>query len=314
MAAAKKNFMRVSELAQRSGVSTHTVHYYLKEGLLSQPLKTGKTMAYYNETHLERIRLIKRLQKEENLPLAFMKERLASLAETERNLENKGGGGRTDDSTAPRRRNAPAARNGKNRRLIIDKARELFSQKGYHRTKISDITEPLKMGKGTFYLYFPNKRELFFSVIDDVIEHLVRETGAAIVDEEDVTRRLEIRVVNFIRTYRNAQQMIHLLRGQAVSEDQEPEDKVKEIYQKLIDPVAGELKNGVEQGLFQPMRTDLIGFFGVALCEALSYWLATHKDLSDEEGMIIMGNFFLSALGVPPRKRGKTNPALPERA
>jgi DNA-binding transcriptional MerR regulator len=74
MAARKR--MRMAELARASGVSRDTIHYYLREGLLPKPLKSGKTVAYYDDAHLERLQLIRRLREEKYLPVAVIRRLL----------------------------------------------------------------------------------------------------------------------------------------------------------------------------------------------------------------------------------------------
>ena len=71
----KKNdkSLRISQLAELSGVTVPTIRYYLNEGLLPPPVKTGKTMAYYDPACVARIRLIKRLQRERFLPIEVIK-------------------------------------------------------------------------------------------------------------------------------------------------------------------------------------------------------------------------------------------------
>ena len=70
--------LRISELAKRSDVSIPTIKHYLKEGLLPRPIKTGRTMSYYDESCVDRVRLIKRLQNERFLPLYVIKQILES--------------------------------------------------------------------------------------------------------------------------------------------------------------------------------------------------------------------------------------------
>src|SRR5690606_18236712 len=70
---AERKRMRMAELARVSGVSRETIHYYLREGLLPRPVKGGKTVAYYDESHLERLTLIRRLREEKYLPLAVIR-------------------------------------------------------------------------------------------------------------------------------------------------------------------------------------------------------------------------------------------------
>jgi len=65
--------LRMRELAAASGVPAPTIKHYLREGLLPEPVKTSRNMAYYPPEFVERIKLIKRLQEERYLPLKAIK-------------------------------------------------------------------------------------------------------------------------------------------------------------------------------------------------------------------------------------------------
>ncbi len=75
--------LRMSELADASGVPPGTIKHYLREGLLPEPVKTSRNMAYYPPEFVDRIKLIKQLQEERYLPLKAIKEVLDRLAELE---------------------------------------------------------------------------------------------------------------------------------------------------------------------------------------------------------------------------------------
>lgn len=62
--------MRMSELAERSGVPVATIKYYAREGLLPPGQATGATQALYDESHLERLRLIRVLREIGQVPVA----------------------------------------------------------------------------------------------------------------------------------------------------------------------------------------------------------------------------------------------------
>lgn len=64
--------MRIDELAQRAGVPTRTIRYYTQQGLLVSPRLKGR-VGYYDERHLERLRLIKELQEKRFLPLSVIR-------------------------------------------------------------------------------------------------------------------------------------------------------------------------------------------------------------------------------------------------
>ncbi len=67
----------LTELANLAGVTPRTVRFYLSQGLLPSPGATGPGVKY-GEEHLDRLRLIRRLQRE-HLPLAEIRSRLSGL-------------------------------------------------------------------------------------------------------------------------------------------------------------------------------------------------------------------------------------------
>ncbi len=72
--------LTIGELSRRTGVSTQTIHYYLKEGLLPRPVKTSKTWAYYTFNHVELINMIKNLKERYFFPLKVIKGILAEVS------------------------------------------------------------------------------------------------------------------------------------------------------------------------------------------------------------------------------------------
>jgi DNA-binding transcriptional MerR regulator len=80
MSAAADGMLKMSELAERSGVSAGTIKHYLREGLLGsqqQVVRTSRNMAYYPPDYVGRIQLIKRLQEERFMPLRVIREVMA---------------------------------------------------------------------------------------------------------------------------------------------------------------------------------------------------------------------------------------------
>jgi DNA-binding transcriptional MerR regulator len=76
MSAPAKELLKISELAERSEVPVATIRHYLREGLLPEPVKTSRNMAYYPPEFVDRIRLIKQLQEERFMPLRVIRELL----------------------------------------------------------------------------------------------------------------------------------------------------------------------------------------------------------------------------------------------
>lgn len=53
----------------------------------------------------------------------------------------------------------------RSKRLLLEKAIELFSERGYHQTKISDIVTAANLTQPTFYLYFQSKESIYKDLI-----------------------------------------------------------------------------------------------------------------------------------------------------
>ncbi|MBK8266605.1 MAG: MerR family transcriptional regulator [Nannocystis sp.] len=60
---------KMKDLCELTGLDRQAVHFYIQQGLVPEGQKTGRNMAYYGPEHVERIKLIRRLQHERFLPL-----------------------------------------------------------------------------------------------------------------------------------------------------------------------------------------------------------------------------------------------------
>jgi len=74
-----KKLMRIQELEEKTGIPRATIQYYIREGLLPRPVKTSKNMAYYDDSYVERLKLIKYLQEIKYLPLAIIKNMISEV-------------------------------------------------------------------------------------------------------------------------------------------------------------------------------------------------------------------------------------------
>ncbi|QUC56862.1 MerR family transcriptional regulator [Streptomyces sp. A2-16] len=71
--------MRLAELSERSGVSTATIKYYLREGLLAPGRQINATTADYDDEHLRRLRLVRAMIQVGKVPVAKVREVLGHV-------------------------------------------------------------------------------------------------------------------------------------------------------------------------------------------------------------------------------------------
>src|SRR5258708_8266107 len=86
------------------------------------------------------------------------------------------------------------ARGEATRRKILDAAEAVFGEMGYYEASVSEITRKAGVAQGTFYIYFPSKREIFVELVEDIGKRLRAFTNEAIAGAPD---RLEGERIGF---------------------------------------------------------------------------------------------------------------------
>ena len=80
---------------------------------------------------------------------------------------------------------------------IIEKSMELFREKGYHTTKVEEITKALGISKGNFYTYFASKEEVLYEILDIIKSEKIR-----MLEEIDTNKAPKEILKDFIEDYK----------------------------------------------------------------------------------------------------------------
>ena len=284
--------MKISQLCKESGFKRSTIHYYVKIGILGPPKKLGLNLFVYDEKHLAQLKEIRRLREQENLPLPVIRDVLQKHEEQPGVLPGK----ISEEKLAAQKKEQ-----------ILKIATDLFSQKGYERTTISDIAGSLSMSRGTFYLYFKDKKELFIECIERLTLAIVpKEAWDDIRNEKDPVRRVYARGRAFQRAFPGFRGILNLVRQAMVGEDPLLAQKAKDIFRSMVQPLAKDFRRGIEQGGFREMDEELISYFSLALSEMLGFRLTMDDRYTLEEGLALLFNFtdhgILAQKADPPDK------------
>jgi DNA-binding transcriptional MerR regulator len=198
--------LKMSELAERSGVSAGTIRYYLREGMLGageDVVRTSRNMAYYPPEYVQRIALIKRLQEERFMPLRVIRDALAedpdrvrALIELEDRILERAAISADDGSRVSRK--LVQERYGVPRN-VLERLADLGvltpNQRGYDHDDVKIVAAIASFRAGGY------DETLGFTVYDtlryrEALEPLVEEEVRALLDrlagEVDVERALQI--------------------------------------------------------------------------------------------------------------------------
>jgi DNA-binding transcriptional MerR regulator len=198
--------LKMSELAERSGVSAGTIRYYLREGMLGageDVVRTSRNMAYYPPDYVQRIELIKRLQEERFMPLRVIRsalqedpDRVRALIELEDRILERAAISADDGSRVSRK--LVQERYGVPRNVLArlaDLGVLTPNQRGYDHDDVKIIEAIASFRAGGY------DETLGFTVYDTLryrkaLEPLVEEEVRALLDrlagEVDVERAVQI--------------------------------------------------------------------------------------------------------------------------
>ncbi|HWR69150.1 MAG TPA: MerR family transcriptional regulator [Desulfomonilia bacterium] len=260
--------MKMSELSARAKKPAATIRYYARQGLLPEPVKTGKTMAYYTVEHLERLNQIHALQKKGH-----------SLAEISRMVNQ--------NPREPQSHLKPDMVYTSKRDVIVRAAVELFRDKGYDTTNIDDIVTRAGIGKGTFYQYFKSKEDLFFECAGHVFYDIARDEPV-ISEEQDGMKRLWNRAHSFTKTQLHMIDMLNLARGASISHSKRSGQMIEAVMHNLIDPIKADLLMAAEQGKIHFKDLHVLAYLLMGAVEYAYYYLQIHPD-SDIDSVLMKG-------------------------
>ena len=175
------------------------------------------------------------------------------------------------------------------REQILKSAATLFGKKGYHATSISDIIKEAGIARGTFYLYFKNKRAIF----DEILDMLVVQIKGCIRTVElspgapPVKAQIIANVTRVVRLLTTNRALLSILLEGAVGLDKGFAAKLTDFYEQIAKSVDGSLRLGQQMGLIRPCNSRTAALTGLgALKEVLHDALRSEKEIDDLEQLV----------------------------
>lgn len=149
--------------------------------------------------------------------------------------------------------NQSAVDKAERRQQILSNARDVFAKRGYHAAKIDDIVAAAGVARGTFYLYFDDKRAIFEEIVDGTFARL----GAAImrVDTEDPTKvasQIEENIRRIVHALLEDPATTKILLSDAVGLDPGFDKKLLFFYEEVGKLLESSLEDGQKLGIVSP--------------------------------------------------------------
>ncbi len=184
---------------------------------------------------------------------------------------------------------------------------DLFFQKGYFATSISEIAGGSGIQKASIYHHFPGKEDLLFCIMQKTMMDLMDSLKACLEGLHDIECQMRAAVRSHVLFHLQRQKETFIasseLRGL------EPDhlaviigyrDQYEKKFQDLISA-------GIREGIFANNDIDILSYAILTLCTAGATWYKPNGRLSAEAIAVIYETFILN--GLKPGQHTSARPA-----
>jgi AcrR family transcriptional regulator len=163
------------------------------------------------------------------------------------------------------------------RKLIIQTAGRLFSEQPFHKVRLEDVADSAGVGKGTVYIYFKNKEDLYYNlVLSEFAEMVKRSEERLAMGAMSPTDKLRAIVEVMIDHLSQHPQVFKVMRTLPVPDASSSWDATRQDMAQLITAV---VREGVASGEFVDPRPDLTGLYLMAMVRAIFLYIPNQTDI-----------------------------------
>jgi AcrR family transcriptional regulator len=186
---------------------------------------------------------------------------------------------------------------------ITGVAVDLFHQKGYFATSVSEIAGQCGIQKASIYHHYPSKENILFQIHKVTLEDLTGYLRGNLDGLADVEARMRAAVRSHVRFHLERQKETFIanseLRGltrEHYRDIVQKRDEYEQIFQQII-------REGCDAGVFADVDVKILSYAILTLCNAGAIWFKPRGRMSVEAIAAIYETFVLSGL-----KRGRWDP------
>jgi AcrR family transcriptional regulator len=155
------------------------------------------------------------------------------------------------------------------RKAVLSAAAKLFAQRPFHEVRLDDVAALARVGKGTLYIYFKSKEDLYISLIRDGFRGLVGRLNAQIESAPKATdawETLALIIREFVGWATQHPQLFDLMR--AAQAGRGPDKELRETRRALGALIESVIRRGIRAGEIVDPHPELTGQFVPACVRA----------------------------------------------
>ncbi len=163
------------------------------------------------------------------------------------------------------------------RQQILEAARDVFARKGYHQTTIDDIVAKAGVARGTFYLYFEDKRGVFAELIDRFSSRISMAITKIIIDapQRPVPEQVRDNIHAILTVSLNERAMTKILFTDATGLDSAFDRKLATFYDEVVQLLSESLREGQAIGIVGDGEPRVMAYLTIGALKELLYQVVT---------------------------------------
>jgi AcrR family transcriptional regulator len=179
------------------------------------------------------------------------------------------------------------------RQQILSAARGLFAKRGYHQTTIDDIVAQAGVARGTFYLYFEDKRAVFSDLIDRFAAQLAMAIERISTDEpaRPVAGQVRENIRRIVATCLSERAMTKILITDAIGVDPSFDRKLANFYDSMVGLLTESLRDGQMLGIVGDGEPRVLAYLTLGALKELLYQAVT-LGLAEESAEVLTQQIF----------------------
>jgi len=184
---------------------------------------------------------------------------------------------------------------------IIQAGIEVFAARGYYNTHIAQIVEKVGIAKGTFYLYFNSKKDLFISLIKrhekiflEVFDNYTFDTN-----NKNLKIFLEEMLLGFFKIYKKHKNLSIIILREAVAVNEEFGDEFKRMEEKRFRRLQDLYKFLIENNyISKDIEFDYFAFAFLGIMESviMRKLILSEEDFNIEEAADKISDYLNKAI------------------
>lgn len=144
------------------------------------------------------------------------------------------------------------------REMILESASKLFAQKNYHEVMMDDVAKDLSIAKGTLYLYFKSKEELYFSIVENRLSRLIASLNEVVHNSSNSIDALHAFVQHLFMFMNKYQTFFQVYWFQNIKPKNSMCGSIDKLEKKLKQIACEIIDEGKTENLFKEIETEFV--------------------------------------------------------